>query len=146
MTLATGTKVVRLDPTDFSDRFQRLRAQLDVTAFGINLIRLAPGQSGRIHCHTRQEEVYIVLAGELTLLLDGQPQTFTRWEAVRVAPDVRRQLVNRALEPLVLLAIGGAQPHEGRDGVAFCDWDDSLGKPPDEVPLPKDEPVGRPPD
>ena len=34
----------------------------------------------------------------------------------RVAPSVRRQLANRGSELLVVLAVGGAKPHEGRDG------------------------------
>ena len=38
-----------------AERFQRLREPLGVRSFGINLIRLQPGQRGRIHRHERQE-------------------------------------------------------------------------------------------
>jgi hypothetical protein len=55
---------------------------------------------------------------------------------------VRRQLVNRqAGEDLLLLALGGAGEHVGRDGEAFESWDRETGAPPQEVPLPEDEPV-----
>ena len=111
-----------------------------MTTFGLNLIRLTPGQRGRIHRHERQEEVYVVLEGELTLLLDGgASHVLGRGAAARVAPGVRRQLVNRGSERLVLLALGGAEPHVGRDGVAYEDWDDTEGRPPADVPLPADE-------
>ena len=40
-----------------ADRFQRLRAELGVTSFGMNLLTLRPRQRGRIHRHERQEEV-----------------------------------------------------------------------------------------
>jgi uncharacterized cupin superfamily protein len=141
MALGDGVTVARLRPDDPGERFQRLRAELGVTTFGLNLIRLAPGQRGRIHRHARQEEVYVVLAGELTLLFEGEPRTLGRWEAARVSPDIRRQLANRGAEPLVLLALGGAEPHEARDGSAFETWDDTEGRAPQDVPLPPDEPA-----
>ena len=58
----------------------------------------------------------------------------------RVGPDVRRQLTNRGSELLAVLAIGGAEPHEGRDGVAYAAWEDEEGRSPQEVPLPPDLP------
>ena len=61
----------------------------------------------------------------------------------RVAPNVRRQLVNRRPQRVVLLALGGATDHTGRDGVAYRDWDDSAGASPQEIPLPADVPVER---
>ncbi len=117
-----------------------LRRALGVTAFGMNLIVLQPGQRGRIHRHERQEEVYLVLEGTLTLLIEQEESLLERGELVRVAPDLRRQLVNRSQGRLVLLALGGAGEHAGRDGVAFTSWDSGQGAPPQEVPLPPDLP------
>ena len=65
-----GTATTRLQP-DAENRFVRLRAELGVTSFGLNQIVLHPGQRGRIHAHERQEEVYLVLEGTLTLFFDG---------------------------------------------------------------------------
>ncbi|MGO9761914.1 MAG: cupin domain-containing protein, partial [Solirubrobacteraceae bacterium] len=53
---------------DSGERFQALRRELGVSTFGMNLIVMAPGQRGRIHAHEQQEEVYIVLEGQLTLI------------------------------------------------------------------------------
>ena len=64
----------RLNP-DSGERFQTLRRELGVQSFGINLIILEPGQRGRIHAHREQEEVYLVLEGELTLGIEGEEQT-----------------------------------------------------------------------
>jgi uncharacterized cupin superfamily protein len=132
-----GVSVTTLE-LDGPERFQSLRRELGVTTFGINLIRLAAGQRGRIHRHERQEEVYVVLEGTLTLGVEGEERVVARGEAVRVAPAVRRQLTNRGDELLVLLAIGGAEPHAGRDGLAFASWEETEGRPPPEVPLPDD--------
>jgi mannose-6-phosphate isomerase-like protein (cupin superfamily) len=123
---------------DGDTRFQLLRRELGVSAFGLNLIRLRPRQRGRIHRHERQEEVYVVLEGTLTLSVEGEERTLPRGSAVRVAPSVRRQLSNRGSEPLAVLSIGGAEPHEGRDGVAYSSWDETEGRPPPEVPVPPD--------
>jgi mannose-6-phosphate isomerase-like protein (cupin superfamily) len=122
-------------------RLQPLRRELGVQAFGINLIVFQPKQRGRIHAHERQEEVYLVLGGELTLLVEGTEHVFGVDELVRIAPDTRRQLINAGEEPLVLLALGGAGEHAGRDGRAWSAWDaEGPGAPPQEVPLPDDLP------
>jgi hypothetical protein len=55
-----------------------------------------------------------------------------------VAPDVRRQISNRGDEDVLLLALGGAAEHVGRDGEAFESWEQEQGAPPQEVPLPSD--------
>ena len=49
-----------------------------MSAFGLNLLRFQPGQRGRIHRHERQEEVYLVLEGTLTLDVEGYEPTSCR--------------------------------------------------------------------
>jgi uncharacterized cupin superfamily protein len=123
------------------ERFVALRRDLGVTTFGINLMTLGAGERGRIHRHGRQEEVYVVIDGSLDLVVEGETTELGRGDVVRVGPEVRRQLVNRGPDRVVLLALGGSADHQGRDGEAFTSWDASDGAPPQEVPLPEDEPV-----
>lgn len=139
-----AVRFARLDPDGVApdSRFQRLRRQLGAGAFGLNLIVLQPGQRGRIHRHARQEEVYLVLAGTLTLVVEGEARALQAGELALVPPHIRRQLVNRHRERLELLAIGGAGEHEGRDGEAFASWEQERGAPPQETPLPEDVEVG----
>ena len=132
-----GVSVAALE-LDGEERFQLLRRELGVSAFGINLLRFRPGQRGRIHRHTRQEEVYLVLEGTLTLGIEGEERELRRGELARVAPPVRRQLANRGPDLLAVLSIGGAEPHEGRDGEAFATWEETEGRSPRDVPLPPD--------
>jgi quercetin dioxygenase-like cupin family protein len=138
--MESGIARSRLDLAT-GERFVTLRRQLGVTSFGMNQLVLEPRQRGRIHRHAHQEEVYLVLEGALTLLVEGEEHVLERGELVRVAPDLRRQLVNRGPERVVLLAVGGAGEHVGRDAEAFASWDDERGAPPQEVPLPEDLPV-----
>src|SRR5579863_5118749 len=113
-----------LDP-DTDERFVSLRRQLGVNAFGMNLLVLQPRQRGRIHAHERQEEVYMVIEGELTLVVEGKEHVLPKDRLARVAPSVRRQLVNRGPGRLVVLALGGSDEHAGRDGRAWESWEES---------------------
>jgi uncharacterized cupin superfamily protein len=132
-----GVTRTQLEP-DTAERFTPLRRQLGVTSFGINQIVLQPGQRGRIHRHGRQEEVYLVLEGQLSLTVEGEESRLDAGELARVAPDVRRQLANRGPGRLVLLALGAAGEHQGRDGEAFAAWEDVDGVAPSELPNPAD--------
>jgi quercetin dioxygenase-like cupin family protein len=120
------------------ERFVSLRRALGVTSFGLNQITLQPGQRGRIHRHREQEEVYLVLGGVLTVAFESEQQELRAGELIRVAPQVRRQLVNRGSDPCVIVAMGAAGDHVGRDGEAFADWYETQGRSPQDVPLPAD--------
>jgi uncharacterized cupin superfamily protein len=124
------------------DRFKALRRELGVTSFGMNLMTLAPRQRGRIHVHEHQEEVYLVLEGELTIGIEGEEHTLPRGGVIRVGPSTRRQLLNRGTTTLTVLALGGAGEHIARDARAWESWDEQGdGRAPQEVPLPADLPV-----
>jgi mannose-6-phosphate isomerase-like protein (cupin superfamily) len=124
--------------------FQGLRRALDLETFGINLMVLQPGKRLRVHTHERQDEVYLVLEGTLTLLVEGEPHELGVDQLARVGPGTRRQLTNPSREKVVILALGAAGKHEGRDAVAWSDWDEKgPGREPRDVPLPDDLPAPR---
>jgi mannose-6-phosphate isomerase-like protein (cupin superfamily) len=127
---------------DGDERFVSLRRPLELSGFGMNLMLLAPGQRGRIHDHERQEEVYLVWEGVLTLIVEGEAHDLARGELARVGPGVRRQLVNLGPERCSIVALGGTPgAHAGRDGLAWESWDDEgQARPPQEVPMPEDLP------
>jgi quercetin dioxygenase-like cupin family protein len=135
--METGYTITALDPAT-EERFLPLRRVLGVTTFGLNQIVLREGQRGRIHRHTTQEEVYLVWAGTLRLTIEGEVKELERGELARVAPGLRREIANVHEEDCVLIALGGAHEHVGRDGEAFESWDQEQGRPPQEVPLPAD--------
>lgn len=134
-----GVSYGRLDMAS-TERFVPLRQQLAVTSFGMNLIHLRAGERGRIHKHAKQEEVYLVLEGTLSLSIEGVEHDMIAGDLARVAPDVRRQLINRGPARVAILALGAAGEHVGRDGIAFVSWEATEGKPPQETPLPEDLP------
>src|SRR5918997_912484 len=136
--MESGIARSRLDRAT-GERFVSLRRPLGLTSFGMNQLVFEPGQRGRIHRHERQEEVYLVLEGTLTLLVEGsETHELEPGSLARVAPSVRRRLTNRGGAQLAVLALGGAEPHEGRDGTAYQAWEDTEGAPPQDIPLPED--------
>jgi len=137
--METGISITNIRP-DSTDRFVPLRRELGISTFGLNQIVLQAGERGRIHVHQRQEEAYVVLEGTLTLVVDGQPTDVVAGQVVRVGPEVRRQIANYGPGRTVLLAMGGAVEHDGRDGIAFADWDDRGGGTPQDIPPPGDIP------
>ena len=106
----------------------------------MNLIVLQPRQRGRVHAHEHQEEVYLVLEGELTLIVERAERVLGPDDVARVGPSARRQLVNAGSGRVVLLALGGSGEHESRDARAWAAWEDTTGpgRPPQDVPTPPD--------
>jgi uncharacterized cupin superfamily protein len=135
-----GFTLAHIDPAS-RDRLIPIRRELGVSTFGVNLIALEPRQRLRIHRHHTQEEAYIVLEGTLTLVIEGEEHVLGPFDAIRVAPALRRQLTNRGTERVLVMALGGSAEHLGRDGEAFASWDDVEGRPPPELPLPEDLPA-----
>jgi uncharacterized cupin superfamily protein len=121
---------MHLAQLDFNgeDRFQRLREDLGVQSMGVNLLRLQP----------RQQEVYVVLEGTLTLVVEREEHELRPGLVARVGPGERRQLVNASRDRVILLALGAAGDHVGRDAEAYASWDEESGRSPQEIPLPED--------
>lgn len=135
-----GIQTTSLEPD--GEWFQPLRRELGLTSFGINQITLAPKKRLRVHLHELQEEVYLVLEGELTLIVEGEEHRLGRGMLARVAPKRRRQLTNPGSERVVVLALGGSGEHESRDARAWSSWDEEgEGRSPKDVPLPDDLPA-----
>lgn len=92
------------------------REPLDCENLGITFMELEPSGNGKPHHHADdgQEEVYLVVDGELTVQLGGSSDespaetvTLDAGEAVRVGAETWRQLHNRSDER-VRLVIAGA--------------------------------------
>jgi uncharacterized cupin superfamily protein len=125
---------------DSGEIFTSLRRELGVESLGINQLILQPGQRMRVHRHERQEEIYFVVAGTLTLIVEGDEHAIASGSLARVGPQTRRQIGNRGEEPVLLLALGAAGgEHVSRDAVAWETWEEGgEGRSPREVPLPPD--------
>jgi len=89
--------------------FRALTDQLGVAGFRINQLELAAGAEGPEHDHAGndQEEVYAVVAGGGVLRAGGDEIPLRAGHFVRLAPDVRRQMV-AGDQGLTWIGIGSA--------------------------------------
>jgi uncharacterized cupin superfamily protein len=113
-----GWAVGSLDELGGGPGFRKVRSALGVTEFGVNAVVVPPGVTGRRHCHERQQELYVVLEGELEFTFnDRESRVLGRGGLVRVdAPTVRCVRNPSPTQDAVFLAVGAADGYVGRDG------------------------------
>jgi mannose-6-phosphate isomerase-like protein (cupin superfamily) len=69
------------------------RDDLEATQFGLSLQMLKPNQRMPFgHDHNQQEEVYVIVGGSGRLKLDDEILDVGQWDAIRIAPEVIRNL------------------------------------------------------
>ena len=86
---------------------------LGLTAYGVNLVELAPGAwSAQRHWHSREDEFVYVLEGELTLVTDGGAQVLGPGMTAGFPAGVAdgHHLVNKSDAPAHYLEIGDRDP------------------------------------
>jgi len=94
----------------FGGGFVKARAELGVTAFGMQVIQLPPDYGDypeHDHAESGQEEVFLAIGGSGWIDVEGERIDLDRKTFVRVGPGARRK-VYAGPEGLRLLAIGGA--------------------------------------
>ena len=97
--------------------FRKVRSALGVTEFGVNAVVLPPGYTSRRHYHDRQQELYLVLSGEIEMELDDDKHTLGPGGLARVDPSTVRSLRNTSeSDEAVYFCVGGAGGYVGRDG------------------------------
>lgn len=96
------------------------RRTLGAEAFGFNVVDIAPG--GELPAHDEsesgQEEVFVVLEGEATIVAGDDEHPGPAGTFVRYGSDVKRTVRNRSDAPIRVLLIGVP----GDSGYEPLDW------------------------
>lgn len=98
-----------------------------LTQFGVNLLRLPPGQwSSQRHWHVHEDEFVYVLSGEVVLVDDDGEHILKAGDCAgfKAGEANGHHLQNRSGEEAVLLEVGSRQP--GGDGADYPDIDLTL--------------------
>jgi (S)-ureidoglycine aminohydrolase len=84
------------------------RKSLGAEAFGFNVVVIEPG--GELPAHneseSKEEEVYLVLEGEGTIVADGSEHPAPAGTFVRYGPEVERTIRNKSDSAVRALLIG----------------------------------------
>jgi mannose-6-phosphate isomerase-like protein (cupin superfamily) len=123
-----GWAVSSLDGLGEGPGFRKIRAELAVTAFGVNGIVLPAGYSTDFHWHERQEELYFVHSGTIEIeLADGEKHVLEAGGIARVDGPVPRRLRNVGEGDAVYVCVGGLDGYVGRDAHLAGDEEEALG-------------------
>jgi quercetin dioxygenase-like cupin family protein len=84
------------------------RKTLGAESFGFNVVDIGPGGQIPEHDHTgdNQEEVFIILDGQATIVANDDEHDASAGTFVRYAPDVRRTIRNNSDANVRALLIG----------------------------------------
>lgn len=97
--------ILRTDDFEMSGDWLLARRSLGLSAFGMNLVDIQPGGQIPEHDETGrdQEEVFVVLSGEATIVIDGDEHELTEGTFARLDPELTRTVANRGERPVRLL-------------------------------------------
>jgi uncharacterized cupin superfamily protein len=93
----------------YGGAFKRARAELGLSAFGVQVIDLPPNNDQypeHSHADDGQEELYLALRGSAEIEIDGERHRLDPETMVRVASGTTRR-IRTGDEPLRLLIVGG---------------------------------------
>jgi quercetin dioxygenase-like cupin family protein len=112
--------VKHLDDFERSGRWMLARRSLGVGSFGMNVVDVAPGQNIPEHDETGrdQEEVFLVLDGDLVFVVDGDRHAAPRGTFMRCDPGATRTAVNEGDGPAQLLIVSAPRD----SGYEPMDW------------------------
>ena len=87
----------RLDYTEvepIAEGMHFLREPLNCEELGVTVVEVSEGWTGKPHDHAEsgEEEVYVLLEGEVTMEVDDEELSLSAGDTVRVDPDATRQL------------------------------------------------------
>src|SRR3970040_1559732 len=78
---------------------------------GLSFVRYKPGEGATyVHRHKVQEEVFITLKGNGSIILDGKRIAMPEGAVIRVGPQVYRGLGNDSNKDVIYLILGAVPP------------------------------------
>jgi uncharacterized cupin superfamily protein len=101
----SGFTIVAPDDMETAGNWLLVRRALGLQAFGINMVDIAPGESIPEHDETQrdQEEVFLALEGDATIVIDGEEHDLPEGAFARLDPEATRTVANRGGEPIRVL-------------------------------------------
>lgn len=95
--MADGYKILHLGSFEQSGKWWLARKSLGLRSFGMNVVEIPPGDDIPEHdeLDRDQEEVFVVMEGTPTMVIDGEEHATEPGTFIRVDVEPRRTIVNR---------------------------------------------------
>jgi quercetin dioxygenase-like cupin family protein len=101
----SGHTILHSDDIEKSGNWLLVRRSLDLNSFGLNMVDIAPGETIPEHDETErdQEEVFLALQGDATIVIDGDDHDLAEGTFARLGPEVTRTVANNGSETIRIL-------------------------------------------
>jgi uncharacterized cupin superfamily protein len=112
--------IVHRDDLEQTGSWSLVRRSLGISSFGVNLVEIAPGAAIPEHDETArdQEELFVVLSGAATLVVDGVDHPAPAGTFARLDPEPTRTVRNDGAEPAEVLIVSAPRS----SGYAPLEW------------------------
>ena len=112
--------ILHSDELERTGSWRLVRRSLDCRAFGVNLVELAPGEELPEHDESArdQEELFFVLEGSPTLMIDGGAHEAPAGTFARIDPEHRRTVRNEGEGSASLLIVSAPRS----SGYVAMEW------------------------
>ena len=102
-----GYTIAHRDELERAGNCALVRRSLGLRALGVNLVEIPPGESIPEHDETGrdQEELFFVISGTPTLVIDGEEHPAPEGTFARLDPPHRRTVHNSGSEPCSVLIV-----------------------------------------
>ncbi|MDQ6817356.1 MAG: cupin domain-containing protein [Actinomycetota bacterium] len=102
-----GYVVARREELEQTGNWTLVRRSLDCKSFGVNIVEIPPGESIPEHDERSrdQEELFSVLSGTATLVIDGKDHAAPPGTFARIDPARRRTVRNDGSAPCSVLIV-----------------------------------------
>jgi uncharacterized cupin superfamily protein len=101
----SGFTIVQADDIETAGNWLLVRKALGLQAFGINMVDIEPGERIPEHDETgrNQEEVFLALDGDATIVIDGEEHALPEGSFARLDVDPKRTVTNKGSGPIRVL-------------------------------------------
>jgi uncharacterized cupin superfamily protein len=115
-----GVTIRRREDLERTGNWLLARRSLGLSAFGMNVVEIPPGERIPEHDETDrdQEEVFIILEGSPSLVVDGREIETPAGTFARLDPDLSRTVVNHGDEVAAVLIVSAPRT----SGYEPLDW------------------------
>jgi quercetin dioxygenase-like cupin family protein len=102
-----GYDIVHRSDFERTGNWALARRSLDLRSFGMNVVEIPPGEGIPEHDETERghEEVFVVLEGEPTMVIDGRDHPAPAGTFVRLDPELTRTVRNDGDGPAHVLIV-----------------------------------------
>ena len=115
-----GFTILHRDEFERTGKWSLARRSLGLASFGLNVVDLQPGERIPEHDETDrdQEEVFVVLQGTPTFVIDGEEHAAGPGTFLRLDPEPSRYAVNFGGDPASILIVSAPRS----SGYEAMDW------------------------